>query len=78
MSLRDNHKNSPLVKLVYSQVTEPEESEKMGRVPTNNLVDFTSIMRVQTLPIFLRAKLVKVNGKIELVPLELYADGSLS
>ena len=75
MSLRHNHKNSPLVKLVYSQVTEREESEKMGRVPTNNLVDFTSIMALQTLRIFFRAKLVKVNGKIELVPFELYADG---
>ena len=39
MSVRYNRNNSPLVKVVYSQV--------------------------------------KVNGKIELVPLELYADGSL-
>jgi hypothetical protein len=39
MSVRYNQNNSPLVKVVYSQV--------------------------------------KVNGKIELVPLELYADGSL-
>ena len=39
MSLRYNQNNSPLVKVVYSQV--------------------------------------KLNGKIELVPLELYADGYL-
>jgi hypothetical protein len=39
MSMRHNENNSPLVKVVYSQV--------------------------------------KVNGKTELVPLELYADGSL-
>lgn len=39
MSVRYNQNNSPLVKVVYSQV--------------------------------------KVNGKTELVPLELYADGSL-
>jgi hypothetical protein len=39
MSVRYNQNNSPLVKVVYSQV--------------------------------------KVNGKIELVPLEFYADGSL-
>jgi len=39
MSVRYNQNNSPLVKVVYSQI--------------------------------------KVNGKIELVPLELYADGSL-
>ncbi|WP_277878181.1 hypothetical protein [Tolypothrix sp. FACHB-123] len=39
MSVRYNHNNAPLVKVVYSQV--------------------------------------KVNGKIQLVPLELYADGSL-
>jgi hypothetical protein len=39
MSVRYNQNNSPLVKVVYSQV--------------------------------------KVNGKIELVPLELYADGLL-
>lgn len=32
MSLRHNHNNSPLVKLVYSQVTERDESEKMGIV----------------------------------------------
>ncbi len=39
MSRRYNHNQSPLVKIVYSQV--------------------------------------KVNGKLELVPMELYADGSL-
>lgn len=39
MSTRYNHKNSPLIKVVYSQI--------------------------------------KINGKIELVPMELYADGSL-
>ncbi|MFH7026227.1 MAG: hypothetical protein ACHBN1_12685 [Heteroscytonema crispum UTEX LB 1556] len=39
MSVRYNENNSPLVRVVYSQV--------------------------------------KVNGKTELVPLELYADGSL-
>ncbi|NWF60015.1 MAG: hypothetical protein HXY43_12245 [Fischerella sp.] len=39
MSVRYNENNSPLVKVVYSQI--------------------------------------KVNGKIELVPMELYADGKL-
>ncbi|MDM9382251.1 hypothetical protein QUB80_16220 [Chlorogloeopsis sp. ULAP01] len=40
MSLRYNHNQSPLIKLVYSRI--------------------------------------KVNGKTELVPLELYADGTLN